>query len=142
MKQRKPSAWLIYGKMLRHVTPSDWLVIILVVVVLLLLWSRLASPQPAAPTCDESLVAQYRQLVGDKLVPEQPGAPAWSQQLVTLVTQLRTGKTLLDIKKQQADLAEQNVAQLLEQLRQAQVQNGDLRREVEALKQGSKPPGN
>ena len=100
------------------------------------------SAQPAAPICDEALTTQYRQLVSDKLVPEQPGAPAWSQQLVTLVTQLRTSKTLLDIKKQQADLAEQNVAQLLEQLRQAQVQNGDLRREVEALKQGSKPPGN
>jgi len=54
MKQRKPSAWLIYGKMLRHVTPSDWLVIILVVLVLLLVWSLLAPAPPAGPSSWEA----------------------------------------------------------------------------------------
>jgi hypothetical protein len=103
---------------------------------------------PAPLSCEQHLEAQYRGLVGDKLLTDQPGLP-WAQQLLTLVTQIRTGQTQYDIKKNQAELAERNVAQLLEQLRQAQQQtqalssqNAELRSEVEKLKNGASPQAN
>ena len=78
----------------------------------------------------------------DKLLTDSPGT-SWAHQLTAVVTALRTGQTQYDIKKNQAELAEKNVAQLLEQLRQAQQQtmlltgqNAELRQEVEKLKNG------
>jgi uncharacterized protein YlxW (UPF0749 family) len=103
---------------------------------------------PAPLSCEQHLEAQYRGLVGDKLLTDQPGLP-WAQQLLTLVTQIRTGQTQYDIKKNQAELAERNVAQLLEQLRQAQQQaqtlssqNAELRSELEKLRNGATPQAN
>jgi len=51
-----------------------------------------------------------------------------------MTTQVRLLRTQLDIKKQQAELAEQNVAQLLEQLRLSRQQQVALQAEVERLK--------
>ena len=73
---------------------------------------------PASPACEQQVQDQYRQLSADGLV-AQGTAPQWGPQLTALATQVRTLRHQYDIKKNQAELAEQNVAQLLEQLRQA-----------------------
>ena len=87
-----------------------------------------------APTaCEAQVQAQYQQLSTEGLVTVAT-APSWGPQLTALVTQIRTGRHQYEMRKNYADLAEQNVAQLLEQLRLARVENGALKAEVERLK--------
>jgi len=73
--------------------------------------------------------------LGALLCAQQPAPPPCDEQL-------RITQTRYDIKKNQAELAEQNIAQLLEQLRQAQAQNTELKGEVEKLKHGAQPAAN
>jgi hypothetical protein len=90
------------------------------------------------PACEPTVQEQYRQLSSDGLVP-QVTAPQWGPQLGAITTQVRTLRHQYDIKKQQAELAEQNIAQLLEQLRLVQQQLTALRGELEQQK-ASAPP--
>jgi hypothetical protein len=90
------------------------------------------------PTCEPTVQEQYRQLSTDGLVP-QVTAPQWGPQLGAITTQVRTLRHQYDIKKQQAELAEQNIAQLLEQLRLAQQQLTALRAELEQQKTSTPP---
>jgi len=99
------------------------------------LW--LASPvwSQSPPQCDTQIQEQYLSLSREQppLVPPTLDLP-WPQQLTAMTTQVRLLRTQLDIKKQQAELAEQNVAQLLEQLRLSRQQQVALQAEVERLK--------
>jgi hypothetical protein len=81
--------------------------------------------------CIQQVGEQYLALTKDQVM---PGAPdlAWGQQLTAMASQVRQHLTQYEIKRNQADLAEKNVAQLLEQLRQAQAQVGQLRKELDA----------
>ena len=99
---------------------------------------------PAGPTCEQQVQAQYAKLVTDKVLTDT-AMSSWSQQLMALAAKVRTQKTELDVRQSQETQAVQNVAQLLEQLRQAQEymadmnkQNAELRTELERLK-GEKP---
>jgi hypothetical protein len=80
-------------------------------------WSQ--TPGPPPPSCEESVGELYRQLSADGLVTTIT-APQWGAQLTALGSKVRTGRHQYDIKKNQAELAEQNITELLEQLRQAQ----------------------
>lgn len=89
------------------------------------------------PACELQLQDQYKGLVHEQLTPPVEG---WVAQLTALVSQVRIGRTSYDIKKQQAELAEQNVAQLLEQLRLARQQQQGLQVEIDRLKAALAPP--
>jgi hypothetical protein len=73
------------------------------------------SPAPA-PTCEQQVQEQYRFLSTDNLVP-QATAPQWGPQLTAIVTQLRVRSNQYELKKNQAEIAEQNWLQTNEQLR-------------------------
>jgi hypothetical protein len=73
------------------------------------------SPAPA-PTCEQQVQEQYRSLSTDNLVP-QATAPQWGPQLTAIVTQLRVRSNQYELKKNQAEIAEQNWLQTNEQLR-------------------------
>jgi flagellar motility protein MotE (MotC chaperone) len=73
---------------------------------------------------------QYQALTKDQVMPGQTDL-AWGQQLTAIASQVRQHLTQYEIKRNQADLAEKNVAQLLEQLRQAQAQTQALRKDLE-----------
>jgi len=90
----------------------------------------------------EVIVGGIGVLLAGAIVLAQQPAPTPPPSPPPCDEQLRITTTRMDIKRQQADLAEQNVAQLLEQLRQAQVQNAELKSEIDKLKDGAKPPGN
>ena len=80
-------------------------------------------------------------LAGAIVLAQQPG-PTPPPSAPPCYEQLRITTTKYEIKRNQAELAEQNVAQLLEQLRQAQLQNADMKSEIDKLKDGAKSPGN
>lgn len=93
-----------------------------------------------SPVCDTQVQEQYRKLTSEGLV-TATAATAWPAQLLTITSQVRMQRTQYDIKKNQAELAEQNVAQLLEQLRLAREQSSALQAEVDKLK-GTPPASN
>jgi hypothetical protein len=98
------------------------------------LWLAPVQAQPTPENlCIQQVGDQYLALSKDQVLPGQADLP-WSQQLTALSAQVRELLTRWEIKRNQADLAEKNVAQLLEQLRQAQVQLGQARKELETLK--------
>ena len=101
-------------------------------------WAQTPAPPPQ---CEPQVQEQYQALVKDQLLATTPDVP-WPLQLTLIASQVRTLRHQYDIKKQQAELAEQNVAQLLEQLRLARQQNGALQAEVERLKTNGSPPRN
>jgi hypothetical protein len=96
-------------------------------------------PPQMVGACDTQVQEQYRQLSTDGLVP-QGTATAWGPQLTAITGQVRIMRTQYDIKKSQAELAEQNVSQLVEQLRLAQQQLASLRGEVDQLKAAQPVP--
>jgi hypothetical protein len=83
--------------------------------------------------CIQQVGDQYQALVKDQVM---AGATdlAWAQQLTAIASQVRQHLTQYEIKRNQADLAEKNVAQLLEQLRQAQGTIAALRKDLEQAK--------
>jgi hypothetical protein len=91
-------------------------------------WSQATLPQ-----CELQVQAQYQSLVKDQLLPNSTEA-AWEPALLTMISQLRIGRNQYQLKKQQAELAEQSWLQTNEQLRQALQDNAALRAEVERLK--------
>jgi flagellar motility protein MotE (MotC chaperone) len=111
-----------------------------------ILWSAvmgvvgLAPAVRAQPTpenlCIQQVGEQYQALVKDQVMPGSTDLP-WGQQLSAVASQVRQHLTQYEIKRNQADLAEKNIAQLLEQLRQAQTQLAALRKELEQAKGGS-----
>jgi hypothetical protein len=102
-----------------------------------LLWvfPVLAQPTPEN-LCIQQVGEQYLALAKepDTSGIASPAELSWSQQLAALTSQIRQNMTLAQIKGNQATLAEKNVAQLLEQLRQAQGQLAQVRKELETLK--------
>jgi hypothetical protein len=69
----------------------------------------LAQDPPAAPavSCEQQVQEQYRQLSADNLVP-QATALEWGPELIAIVTQLRVRSNQYELKKNQAEFAEQN----------------------------------
>lgn len=107
---------------------------------LMLIPALVRSQEVTLPACETQVQEQYRHLSTAGLVP-QATALQWGPQLAAIVKQVRIGRTTYEIKENQAKLAEQNVAQLLDQLREAQDQVAVLRAEVERLK-GAPTPSN
>ena len=105
---------------------------------LLLLQSAAAQAPPPPPTCEQTLGTLYQGLAQEQLV---PAAEEWSQQLTALATQVRLDRTTYDMKDQQARLAERNIAQLLEHVRQLRLQQQTLQAENDRLK-AQHPPAN
>ena len=128
----------------------SWLGVPLILFLSLTLWTvlvwgltlALSQPPGDAPACETIASDQYQKLLADQLVPAgqagQPLIPA--QQVVIIASQLRVQRTQYDIKEQQAKMAETNVAQLLEQLRQRTLDVQTLQAEVEKLKNGAAAP--
>ena len=111
--------------------------------------STAQAPTPANVTCDMQLGDDYRRLLADQLVQNPPAATTWQEQLQALVSELRVSKTQYDIKAGQAQLAERNLATILERSRQAQQtvqqltqQLTEARAELEKLKNGTPPAAN
>jgi hypothetical protein len=99
-----------------------------------LLWALPALAQPTPENlCIQQVGEQYQALAKDQVLPGQADLP-WGQQLTAISAQVRELLTRWEIKRNQADLAEKNVAQLLEQLRQAQAQIGALRKDLEQIR--------
>jgi hypothetical protein len=93
-----------------------------------------AQAQPTPENlCIQQVGEQYLALVKDQVMPGSTDLP-WGQQLSAVASQVRQHLTQYEIKRNQADLAEKNIAQLLEQLRQAQAQGAALRKELDTLK--------
>jgi hypothetical protein len=99
-----------------------------------LLWTLPVLAQPTPDNlCIQQVGEQYQALVKDQVMAGTADL-AWGQQLTALASQVRQHLTQYEIKRNQADLAEKNVAQLLEQLRQAQAQIAQLRKDLEQTK--------
>jgi hypothetical protein len=94
----------------------------------------LAQSQPTPENlCIQQVGEQYQSLLKE---PESTGLAGvadvpWGQQLTAIVAQVRQNMTLAQIKGNQATLAEKNVAKLLEELRQAQAQLAQTRKDLE-----------
>jgi hypothetical protein len=105
----------------------------------------LAVPALAQPTpenlCIQQVGEQYQTLVKDQVLSGSTDLP-WGQQLAALGAGARELLTRYEIKRNQGDLAERTIAQLLEQLRQAQAQLAQLRKELEQAKTPAPPPPN
>jgi hypothetical protein len=84
---------------------------------------------PAPLTCEQQVSDSYQALGKDQLLVVVPDLP-WSQQLSEIASAPRQLNTRWEIKRNQTDLAEKNVAQLLEQLRQAQAQIAALKTQL------------
>jgi hypothetical protein len=109
-----------------------------------LLWLSLAHAQsPPTQACDQQVQEQYRQLSTAELVP-QVTAPQWGPQLTAITTQLRVKSNQYELKRNQAELAEQRWLQTNEQLRLATETIGALRAELDQLKTAppAPPPAN
>jgi hypothetical protein len=95
--------------------------------------ATLAQAQPTPENlCIQQVGEQYQSLLKE---PESTGLLGatdipWGQQLTAVAAQVRQNMTLAQIKGNQATLAEKNVAQLLEQLRQANEAGAALRKTV------------
>src|SRR5262245_53474599 len=83
--------------------------------------------------CEMQVRAQYQQLSSDQLLPLLPSL-TWEQQLTEIAGAVRKRQTLVEIEKNQNDLAKKNLAELLEQLRVSQKRSQDLQQEVEKLR--------
>jgi hypothetical protein len=93
-----------------------------------------AQAQPTPENlCIQQVGDQYQALVKDQVMPGSADL-AWGQQLTALAAQVRQHLTQYEIKRNQADLAEKNVAQLLEQLRQTQGHLAQARKDLEQAK--------
>lgn len=102
-----------------------------------LIWTLPVLAQPTPENlCIQQVGEQYQALTKDQVMPGQADL-AWGPQLTAIASQVRQHLTQYEIKRNQADLAEKNVAQLLEQLRQAQAQVAALRKDLEQAKGGS-----
>jgi hypothetical protein len=85
--------------------------------------------------CIQQVGEQYQALVKDQVMPITSNTDlSWGQQVVAITSQVRQNLTQYEIKRNQADLAERNVAQLLEQLRQVQAQLAQARKDLEQAK--------
>jgi chromosome segregation ATPase len=92
-----------------------------------------AQSSPPAASCEQQVQEQYRQLSTDGLV-VQATSPLFGPQLVSITRQLRVQRNQYELKKNQAELAEQNWLQTNEQLRETQRENAALKAELEQLK--------
>src|SRR5262245_38311907 len=100
-----------------------------------------AQQPPAPPTCEQQVLQQYRQLVAaQKLVDAVPPLSTWLEQLVAVSSEVWKKTTQYEIKRNQSELAERNVAELLEQLRRAQAVIADLRSQIEKVNGASEAP--
>jgi hypothetical protein len=79
------------------------------------IWGQVASPAPPN-ACEQQVQDQYRTLSADGLVP-QATAAQWGPQLTAIASQLRVQRNLYELKKNQAELAEQRWLQTNEELR-------------------------
>jgi len=104
------------------------------------LFAPAAWAQSPPPSCETQVSEHYQSLVKDQFL-GGGSETAWLPQLNSIATQVRLLRTQYDIKQQQAQLAEQNVAQLLEQLRVVGQHRAALQVEVERLK-AQPPPAN
>jgi hypothetical protein len=96
-------------------------------------------PAPAPSSCEIQVSDQYRQLSAAGLV-VQGTALQWGPQLTAIVKQVRLSRTQYEINDQRAKMAEQNIAQLLDQLREMQEQNAALKAELEQQKAATAVP--
>jgi hypothetical protein len=115
----------------------SWAVILWSAVMGVVGFMPVARAQPTPDNlCIQQVGEQYLALVKDQVMPGSTDLP-WGQQLSAVASQVRQHLTQYEIKRNQADLAEKNIAQLLEQLRQAQAQGAALRKELDQAKGGS-----
>jgi hypothetical protein len=99
-----------------------------------LLWALPVLAQPTPDNlCIQQVGEQYLALTKEPDTSGMTGTAdlPWSQQLTALASQIRQNMTFAQIKGNQATLAERNVSQLLEQLRQAQAQMSALRKDLD-----------
>jgi hypothetical protein len=87
-----------------------------------------------SPACEQVVGDQYQSLQRDQILPSALAASTWSEQVTALGQELRVTKTQLEIKSGQAQLAERNVATVLERLRLAQQDSEQLKKELELLR--------
>jgi nitric oxide reductase large subunit len=97
-----------------------------------------APPAPPAPTsCEQDVLAQYRQLVTDQQIPtETLGATAgsWQGQLTAISTELRVIIRQFNGQLQKALTAENQTARLAEQVRQLRQREMELMGALEQAK--------
>lgn len=88
---------------------------------------------PSAPSCEAQVQEQYRKLTTDGLLAPST-AQQWGPQLAAIIHKVRLARNQYELKKQQAEVYEQNVVELAEQLRQAREQVTALQADVEKLR--------